>query len=27
VMMLAVAALVIFFLWAVGYRRMRQRMA
>lgn len=27
VMMLAVAALVIFFLWAVGYKRMRQRMA
>ena len=27
VMMLAVAALVMLFLWAVGYRRMRQRMA
>lgn len=27
VMMLAVALLVMLFLWAVGYRRMRQRMA
>ena len=27
VMMLTVAALVMLFLWAVGYRRMRQRMA